>query len=620
MAAVKRLNARKGICNTNPKYSVDSSAPKMRAPQAANAGPPLPQLYVDTITRAFGEDADLHRDVLRIAPDAMPIEQRIAYFKRGREIMKQAGSAITAPRDLPPTIRARLKAINMAYDIISNPEWHRQYVTRNEQSPRIKSGVRFNDHIQEHVYELDPAEREYMRERRERRMQRLKELEADALSNESFWNDLLADMENFELGLGGFLQAFPDQIAGQELQEALTDDSSFPDTQSFSSWLSSSVKKGGSLVDDDIETSSYMSSFNPFAEETPRSSSKSSSRGNVRSPTSLPQELAETNRVPRGAGKKETRNSNPFRDEVPDSSSTFNNDDDTTSLFSDGPLDISPVTSPFDDEDDDDDATNPFEDGALDITNDDAPDDVSNPFSAAASDSRFSIGTFQKMQKERRAQRASTRSSNSQISQDLKGAFDNPRASAALDNDDGRLTQRQSKNPFDDEENDVSGDQTSVFDGLDEVWDDEQGVHVDGESVISDLSESVVAKRAKQKQQAFQPFAMDTVKEDTPGSSNLNKDASAENPSWGGSENEQVGFTAAASAIAACCANIVADCQKNTEAMANLEMKNFTTIDFPSMFTAEQSKKPELEQDPFDEMEELFKEMGDELNDELGEF
>jgi hypothetical protein len=96
-----------------------------------------------------------------------------------------------------------------------------------------------------------------------------------------------------------------------------------------------------------------------------------------------------------------------------------------------------------------------------------------------------------------------------------------------------------------------------------------------------------------------------------------------DNPSWGGSENEQVGFTAAASALAACCANIVADCQKNTEAMANLEMKNFTTIDkdfFPSLFTAQENKKPELERDPFDEMDELFNEMGDELNDELGEF
>jgi len=574
----------------------------MRAPQVAKAGPPLPQLYIDTITAAFGEEADLHRDILRIPPDAMPIEQRIAYFKRGREIMKQAGSPITAPRDLPPAIRARLKAINMAYDIVSNPEWQKQYATRNE-SPRIKSGVRFNEHIQEHVYELDPWEENYMREKRERRMQRLKALEDDALSHESFWNDLLADMEKFELGLDGFLQAFPDQISGQELQEALTDDSSFPDTQSFSSWLPSSYKKEEPMPDDDMETTSYMSSFNPFAEETP----KSSSRSNVRSPTSLPQELAGTSQVPNGAGNKEARNRNPF-----------DNDDETTSLFEDGPLDISPVTNPFDDEDD---ATNPFEDEGLDVTSplNDAPDDVSNPFSEAASDTRFSIGTFQKMQKERRTQRA-TRSSNSQISKELSGAFDDPKASALLDDADDRQTQRQSKNPFQDETNDVSGDQTSVFDGLEEIWDDE-GVHVDGESVISDLSESVVAKRAKQKQQAFKPFVNSSAKEGTRGSSNKEV-SSAGNPNWGGSENEQVGFSAAASALAACCANIVADCQKNTEAMANMEMKTFATIEqaFPSMFTAEESEKPQLERDPFDEMEELFSDMGDELNDELGEF
>lgn len=94
------------------------------------------------------------------------------------------------------------------------------------------------------------------------------------------------------------------------------------------------------------------------------------------------------------------------------------------------------------------------------------------------------------------------------------------------------------------------------------------------------------------------------------------------NPSWGGSENEQVGFTAAASAIAACCANMVADCQKSTQAMANLELKNFTQIDkdfFPGLFGAEQSKKTEQDT-TFDEMQELFNEVGGELNNELGEY
>ncbi|KAL3934440.1 MAG: hypothetical protein SGBAC_009843 [Bacillariaceae sp.] len=599
----------------------------MRASQAAKPGPPLPQLYIDTISAAFGEEVDLHREILGISPDALPIEQRIAYFKRGREIMKQADSPISAPKDLPALIRARLKATNMAYDIVSNPEWHRQYLTRKElPSPRIKSGVRFNEHIQEHVYELDPLEEEYLREKRERRMQRLQALADDSLSHESFWNDLLKDMDSFQLGLDGFLQAFPDPISGQELQEALTDDSSFPDTQSFSSWISGSyTKKAESTPDDDMETTSYMSSFNPFAEEAPRESSRSN---DVRSPTSLPQELAEMSQVPRDAQKKQTRNTNPFRGDIPPSSNPYSENDDTTSLFSDGPLDISPVTSPFDDEDDDDDDdTNPFEDEALNVTLDDAPDDASNPFSEAASDSRFSIGTFQKRQKERRAHRSIRSSNNSQISNDLSGAFDDPKVSAILDEVDGSRSQPQSTNPFEDEPNhDVSGDATSVFDGLDELWDNE-GVHVDGESVISDLSASVVAKTARQKQQAFKPFEnnLSTVKEGTRGSSSdnsndNNKASSTGSPNWGGTEQEQIGFSAAASAIAACCANIVADCQRNTEAIANMEMKNFTTIDFPNMFTAEESETPQLEQDPFDEMEELFNEMGDELNDELGEF
>ena len=318
--ATVRANAPKSISG-NYKSSMSSS-------KSRNTGPPLPQLYIDTIAAAFGEEADLHRDVLRISPDAMPIEQRIAYFKRGREIMKEAGSHIIAPRDLSPPIRARLKAINMTYDILSNPEWQQQYLARGE-SPRIKSnGVRFNDHIEERVFEREPWEEDYMRERRERRMQRYSN------AQESFWSDFLMDMENFEFGLDGFMQAFPDRISKKESKDSAdvpTSDesvSSFPDTQSFSSWLSPKLethKKEPSQAGD-FESTSYLSSFNPFGEEL--------AKNTVSSPTSLDQELAQSSQTSGNSGKKKGGSSNPFRD-APDSSNTCDDVQDSTNPFDD---------------------------------------------------------------------------------------------------------------------------------------------------------------------------------------------------------------------------------------------------------------------------------------------
>lgn len=552
MATVKAI-APKSICGDfHPKLGGRCNKSSMVSSKSRNTGPPLPQFYIDTIVAAFGEEADLHRDVFRVSPDAMPMEQRIAYFKRGREIMKEAESHFIAPTDLPPPIRARLKAINMAYEIISNPEWHRQYLLLSESTGIKSNGVRFNDHIEERVFEREPWEEDYMRDRRGRRMRRYQE-PSDSDAQESFWSDFLMDMENFEFGLDGFMQAFPDRISNTESNDSADvpplDESfiSSPDTQSLSSWLSPKLerpKKEPSPASDS-ESTSYLSSFNPFGEEP--------AKNIVSSPTSLDQELAQFSQT-----------------------------------------------------------SNPFEK---------SPKDISNPFSDA-SDARFGIGTFQNMQNKRRA-RQTTLSTGRQVSKQSIGGFDHQKVSNAYErttenkeqsqrnifpSTSGNMQEQSRTDPFYDEpedpEIDISGDQTSVFDGLEDAWEDD-GVHVEGVSVISDLSESVVAKRARERQMAFNPFGYnDVTKEDTRDSSQ--KNTSLGNPNWGGSEDDgEAGF---ASSLASRVASLVADCERNSNAVANFNIhKDF----FPSLFSRVESEKNAKEQDEsFDKENELFSDMG----------
>jgi len=101
----------------------------------------LPRGHVETILRMYGTNAsnggvlDLYKDVLLVSPEASDREIRIAYFRRGREILGDTASGKNkdkrqnqqAVRKLDPATKSRFQAVSMAYEILSTPAWKKAY-------------------------------------------------------------------------------------------------------------------------------------------------------------------------------------------------------------------------------------------------------------------------------------------------------------------------------------------------------------------------------------------------------------------------------------------------------------------------------------------------------------
>lgn len=102
----------------------------------------IPQGHVENMLRFYGGDGkssaslDLFRDVLKVSPDASDREIRIAYFRRGREILGDAGLNPDQSQDvskgkankLDNATKSRFQAVSMAYEILSNPSWKETYL------------------------------------------------------------------------------------------------------------------------------------------------------------------------------------------------------------------------------------------------------------------------------------------------------------------------------------------------------------------------------------------------------------------------------------------------------------------------------------------------------------
>lgn len=103
-------------------------------------GEELPRGHVDTILRFYGGDdkspasLDLYRDVLKVSPEASDREIRIAYFRRGREILgdkcgkTDQTNATAKANKLDPVTKSRFQAVSMAYEILSTPSWKETYL------------------------------------------------------------------------------------------------------------------------------------------------------------------------------------------------------------------------------------------------------------------------------------------------------------------------------------------------------------------------------------------------------------------------------------------------------------------------------------------------------------
>ncbi len=108
----------------------------------------IPEHHILLIRKAFGRqpdddfhcDVDLYADVLQVDRSASPKDIRIAYFRRGREVLafgkdqqlQRSGIAVLSPTSfnqvaITETAKLRFQAVSLAYEILSTPSWKRYY-------------------------------------------------------------------------------------------------------------------------------------------------------------------------------------------------------------------------------------------------------------------------------------------------------------------------------------------------------------------------------------------------------------------------------------------------------------------------------------------------------------
>jgi hypothetical protein len=153
----------------------------------------IPKSYANTIIAAFGPNADLYETVLEIPRDCSSRETRIAYFRRGRQVLAEhqtdsrRGSA-SVGGSVSHAAKLKFQAVSMAYEILTHRPWKQAYemfglepedvsvnvihVTKSEhvtpvlkRSPSLdarrrksSNAVRWNEEVEELVFSQDPAE------------------------------------------------------------------------------------------------------------------------------------------------------------------------------------------------------------------------------------------------------------------------------------------------------------------------------------------------------------------------------------------------------------------------------------------------------------------------------
>ncbi|KAG7345640.1 hypothetical protein IV203_033171 [Nitzschia inconspicua] len=141
----------------------------------------IPFGHIETVLRVFGhgpsssDPLDLYRDVLHVSPDATDREVRIAYFRRGREVLSEAGSdGPMSPCLLNEETRSKFQAVSMAYEILSTPEWKEMY---------LKSGGLI---MPQKLRQQDSRERSVDRQQKHPSIAELEEATLEAVSRELF--------------------------------------------------------------------------------------------------------------------------------------------------------------------------------------------------------------------------------------------------------------------------------------------------------------------------------------------------------------------------------------------------------------------------------------------------
>jgi hypothetical protein len=275
----------------------------------------LPQIYVDTIFAGFGHQPDLHKDVLKVKSNATKSDIRIAYFRRGREVLKEAGCFKEAPTDnLPEITRTRIQAISMAFEILCNEAWMDQYLNFQQLQEQGKwkeekgVSVRWNEDVQEVIYHRNSVEEKYATERKERRkamkMQKLFCRTAKSEVETANWESLRVDnwfsnnMNQFEESLGGFLNSLS--------KEGITSEIGNDDNRSKSS-IQPVHPEDFSLTNakSDGDEGSFAKSFNPLKEDQAESAASHTPRASDNKTTQNQEIVNEVNIISTQVYEKE---------------------------------------------------------------------------------------------------------------------------------------------------------------------------------------------------------------------------------------------------------------------------------------------------------------------------
>ena len=103
-------------------------------------------LHVTAIRQCFGFDCDIYRDVLKVGRNASDKQLRIAYFRRGRNVLAEHKDLVRSPKDnssiaslkyISAETKEKFQAVSLAFEIISEPEWRALYDKQGWNAPLI---------------------------------------------------------------------------------------------------------------------------------------------------------------------------------------------------------------------------------------------------------------------------------------------------------------------------------------------------------------------------------------------------------------------------------------------------------------------------------------------------
>jgi len=203
----------------NEKALSAQITPRITTPSTVGSTPEstkIPISYLEKIQSAFGMKADLYDDILKVGRTCSSRDLRIAYFRRGREVLSEreyredSNFAVSISGEVSKKAKERFQAISMTYEILSNPRWKDAYdaqnnpiddflvqafVTTDPSSPllrdsvslcgrsRSRNGVRWNESVEELVFEQDPIERRTSRNPSKKRRKCWKRQKSVAMEN-----------------------------------------------------------------------------------------------------------------------------------------------------------------------------------------------------------------------------------------------------------------------------------------------------------------------------------------------------------------------------------------------------------------------------------------------------